>query len=182
MNIDLALKDLIPFGSALFGAVTGGFITYKITRAKERKEFKIKRLESIFELQKISIEMLNSFSDLKIKLDLYMLHPEEEAYKLDVIVNKMNKCMSELADSRVRFLGNALHVSKEVYDYVSEKYVKLMNLFMYVVTINRSMSNEIEIAYSKSNGEALDKVINEIGNLQRFLMDQEKKYVELYIK
>ncbi|MGR5917194.1 hypothetical protein ACT7CS_12815 [Bacillus pacificus] len=44
------------------------------------------------------------------------------------------------------------------------------------------MSNEIEIAYSKSNGEALDKVINEIGNLQRFLMGQEKKYVELYMK
>ncbi|WP_257144584.1 hypothetical protein [Bacillus cereus] len=37
MSIDLALKDLIPFGSTLLGAITGGVITYSLFTVKERK-------------------------------------------------------------------------------------------------------------------------------------------------
>ena len=37
MNIDLALKDLIPFGSALLGAGIGRTITYKLFTVKEKK-------------------------------------------------------------------------------------------------------------------------------------------------
>ncbi|MEM5660012.1 hypothetical protein AAHB62_31930 [Bacillus cereus] len=38
MSIELALKDLIPFGSALVGALTGGGITYSLSRVKEKKK------------------------------------------------------------------------------------------------------------------------------------------------
>ncbi|MED1407290.1 hypothetical protein P4U07_32090 [Bacillus mycoides] len=71
MNIELALKDLIPFGSAFLGALTGGYITYSLSKAKEKKETAKKRLESLFELQRINFKLLSSFADLELKLKIY---------------------------------------------------------------------------------------------------------------
>lgn len=70
MNIELALKDLLPFGSAMLSAVTGGFITYSMSRATQRKEKRLKGLESINELKLLIYEISNDAIDLQGKLEV----------------------------------------------------------------------------------------------------------------
>ncbi|MGF9965963.1 hypothetical protein [Bacillus rhizoplanae] len=124
-------KDFFPFGSAMLGALIGGFITYRLTKAKERKEAREKRLESLFELQRLNFKLLRSLTDLEIKLKIYIsASPEIEDYNVKVVSNKIHECLDELADSHVVALGNAVHISREVFECINKKHDEIIKLFV----------------------------------------------------
>lgn len=62
-------NKLIPFGSALLGAMVGGGITYATAKAKERKEERVKRLESLFEMQSNLLILIHKFNNIKLKVE-----------------------------------------------------------------------------------------------------------------
>ncbi|WP_367899817.1 hypothetical protein [Bacillus pseudomycoides] len=183
MNIELALKDLIPFGSALVGALTGGYITYSLSRIKEKKETVKKQLESLFELQRINFKLLNSFTDSLMILDKYALLPtEKEDYDVDKVTRRILECSNELAELYVVSLSHAVHINQDIFKLVKKTHDNTRFLFVEIQKSNENVVNGIVRTYSHKNRNALNEAIDNIALLQDTLMQIEEKYVERYIK
>ncbi|MFV8517136.1 hypothetical protein [Bacillus sp. SBS7] len=175
-------KDFFPFGSAMLGACTGGFITFMLTRSKDRKERKEKRLNSLFELQQLNFKLIRSLTDLELKLSVYISAQQEiEGYNVETINETVQKCLDELADARVVSLGNAIHINGEVFKAVSVGQAEVMKLFVPVTVQNKFIDNGRLKVYSQDNLIAVQNTFKKIVYLQDMLMQQERKYVNQYI-
>lgn len=183
MNIELALKDLIPFGSALVGALTGGCITYGLSRVKEKKETTKKQLESLFELQKINFKLLSSFTDSLMILDRYVLLPTKvEDYDGDKVTRRIVECSDELADLYVASLSHAVHINKDIFKLVKKAHDDTRFLFVEIQKSNINQAWGFVRTYSQENRDALNAAINIIAMLQDKLMQMEVEYVNRYIQ
>lgn len=181
--MDLGLKELLPFGTTLFGAITGGLITYRLSKLKEKKEAEEKRLESLFELQRIHFKLIRSFTDLQLHLEIYISVLEEsEKNSVEVVTNKIIDCSDELMDSRVLSLGKAVHISEEVFEVINTKHDEIRFAFYEITVANENNVNGMKKVYSERNLTALKIAFNHIATLQEYLMKTEKKYSEMYIK
>ncbi|PFM33596.1 hypothetical protein [Bacillus cereus] len=182
MNIDLALKDLIPFGSALLGAGIGGTITYKLFTVKEKKEGEKKQLESLFELQKINYKLLSSFNELLGNLSMYLFLPnEKEKFGADEITDMIQKCSDILAELNVVSLAHAVHMKNDVFELVKQTHEDTRLLYLKVTEGNTVKDIGDFKIYSQQNVVFLEKVIKRIAILQSDLMEKEKQYVERYM-
>lgn len=182
MNIDLALKDLIPFGSALLGAGIGGTITYKLFTVKEKKEGEKKQLESLFELQKINYKLLSSFNELLGNLSMYIFLPnDKEKFSADEITDMIQKCSDNLAELNVVSLAHAVHMQNNIFDLVKRAHEDTRLLFLKVTEGNKVKDVGYFKIYSQQNVNFLERSINRIAVLQRDLMEKEKEYVERYM-
>ncbi|HDR4695205.1 hypothetical protein [Bacillus cereus] len=183
MSIDLALKDLIPFGSTLLGAITGGVITYSLFTVKERKEGAKKQLESLFELQRVNYKLLSSFNELLGKLTMYNFLPnEEEEYSADEITNMIQKCSDNLAELNVVSLAHAVNMKKDIFEFVKQTHEDTRLLFLRVTEQNIVNDSGRFKIYSGQNVAFLERASKRIEILQRDLMENEKQYVERYMK
>ncbi len=182
MNIDLALKDLIPFGSALLGAGFGGTITYKLFTVKEKKEGAKKQLESLFELQKINYKLLSSFNELLGNLSMYIFLPnEQEKFSADEITDMIQKCSDNLAEMNVVSLAHAVHMKNGTFDLVKKAHEDT-RLFFLKVTVGYTVEDVGYFKiYSQQNVTFLERASKRIERLQRDLMEKEKQYVERYM-
>ncbi len=179
MDIELVLKSLVPFGSALLG----GYITYSMSRAKEKKEVAKKQLESIFELQKINFKLLGMFNELKISLQRHAFaHMQMEEYSGKIVTNKIQKCFNELVELNVASLAYAVNMDKGVFDLVKKTHDEVTIQFIPVTKVNNVVINGMSRIYSEENISSLETVYEKIENLQTTLMVQEALYVERYMK
>ncbi|MFJ8453338.1 hypothetical protein [Bacillus paramycoides] len=175
-------KDFFPFFSAIIGAITGGTITSVLTKSKEKKERREKRLNSLFELQRLYFKLIRSLIELELKLDVYISSPQEvEGYSVDVVNGAIHKCLDELADARVVSLGNAIHISDEVFNSVNVGMEEAMLLYVPVTVQKKHIHNGQLKFYSNDNLTAIQNTHKKIADLQRILMKQEKIYVSNYI-
>ncbi|MED2186828.1 hypothetical protein [Bacillus wiedmannii] len=182
MNIDLALKDLIPFGSAFFGACIGGTITYKLFTVKEKKEGEKKQLESLFELQKINYKLLSSFNELLGNLSMYIFLPnEKETFSADEITNMIQKCSDNLAELNVVSLAHAVYMKNDIFELVKQAHEDTRLLFLKVTEGNTVKDVGYFKIYSQQNVNFLEKASKRIEILQRDLMGKETQYVERYM-
>ncbi|PRT19820.1 hypothetical protein [Bacillus wiedmannii] len=183
MNIDLALKDLIPFGSALLGACIGGTITYRLFTVKERKEGAKKQLESLFELQKINYKLLSSFNELLGNVSMYILLPnEQEKCSADEITDMIQKCSDNLAEMNVVSLAHAVHMKNDIFELVKQAHEDTRQYYLKVTEGNTVEGAGYFKIYSQQNVIYLEKAIKRIAILQSYLMEEEKQYVEQYMK
>ncbi|UTG85129.1 hypothetical protein [Bacillus paranthracis] len=183
MNIDLALKDLIPFGTALLGAGIGGSITYGLFTVKERKEGAKKQLESLFELQKINYKLLSSFNELLGNLSMYIFLPnEQEKFSADEITAMIQKCSDILAEMNVVSLAHAVHMKNDIFEAVKQTHEDTRQLYLKVTEGNTVEGTGYFKIYSQQNVIFLEKVIKRIAILQSDLMEKEKQYVERYME
>ncbi|PEI32374.1 hypothetical protein CN644_23995 [Bacillus wiedmannii] len=183
MNIDLALKDLIPFGSALLGAGIGGTITYGLFTVKERKEGTKKQLESLFEIQKINYKLLSSFNELLGNVSMYIFLPnEQEKFSADEITDMIQKCSDNLAEMNVVSLAHAVHMKNDMFELVKQAHEDTRQLYLKVTEGNKVESVGYFKIYSQQNVIFLEKAIKRIAILQRELTEKEKQYVEQYMK
>lgn len=174
-------KDFFPFFSAILGAITGGTITFMLTKSKEKKERREKRLNSLFELQRLYFKLIRSLLDLELKVSVYISTPQEvEGYSIDAINSMVPNCLDELADVRVASLGNAIHVSEEMFKLVNDGMEEAMLLFV-PVTVQKNYIHNGQLKFlSNDNLIAIQNTHKKIAELQMVLMKQEKIYVSNY--
>ncbi|KAA0766382.1 hypothetical protein [Bacillus sp. SH5-2] len=184
MGLDISsLKDFFPFGSAMLGAITGGCITYSLSRIKEKKEITKKQLESLFELQKINYKLLSSFTDCLMILDRYVLLPTKiEDYDGDKAARRIVECSNELADLYVASLSHAVHINKDIFKLVKQVHDDTRFLFVKIQKSNINEVRGIVKTYSHENRGALSTAISHITLLQNTLMQMEAEYVNRYIQ
>ncbi|WP_225990664.1 hypothetical protein [Bacillus luti] len=164
----------------MLGAMVGGGITYWIAKNKERKETKQKQLESLFELQKINFNLVQSIRDLQNMIKNYLSDSVKiEEISIKEVNKKVKECLDELANSRAELLGNAVHLSEDIFNYVSDKHDEIMKKFLF--TTFSGLDTEYEGSYIKEDIENLENVINKMIILQDFLMQKEKLYVKHYL-
>ncbi|MGG1340166.1 hypothetical protein ABE244_06210 [Bacillus toyonensis] len=177
------IKDFIPFGSALLGALTGGFITYNISSAKEKKEGYRKQLESSLELQKINFKLLGIFNELELILDVYVSSQVEiKGYDVITVTDKIQKCSDELAELYVVSLAHAIHMKIEEFEFVKKIHDATRNHYLDVTKRDdEAVINNSKI-YSEKNIIALQAASKKIAILQGSIMGKETSYVESYIK
>ncbi|WP_377865789.1 hypothetical protein [Bacillus sp. R86525] len=179
MDIELVFKSLVPFGSALLG----GYITYSMSRAKEKKEVAKKRLESVFELQKINFKLLGMFNELKTSLYIHAFSDvQTEEYSGKKVTEKVQKCLNELIESNVESLAHAVNMEKGVFELVKKAHDEANVQFKPVTKAENVVIKGMTRIYSEKNISSLDTVYDNIENLQTALMEQEKVYVERYMK
>lgn len=184
MGLDISsLKDFFPFGSAMLGAVTGGCITYSLSRIKEKKEITKKQLESLFELQKINYKLLSSLTDSLMILDRYVLLPKKiEDYDGDKAARRIVECSNELDDLYVASLSHAVHINKDIFKLVKKVHDDTRFLFVEIKRSNIHETRGIVKIYSHENRSALSTAISYISRLQHTLMQMEAEYVNRYIQ
>ncbi|MBJ8039057.1 hypothetical protein JDS78_02095 [Bacillus cereus group sp. N17] len=175
MDIESVLKSLIPLGSALLG----GYITYRMNRAKEIKEVAKKQLESLFELQKINFKILGIFNELELKLSVYVSSPVViEGYDGITVTDKIQKCSDELVELYVVSLAHAIHMKIDEFEFVKQAHDETRNYYLAVTERNDNNSK----IYSEKNIMALQAASKKVEILQRSLIEKEKSYVESYMK
>ncbi|MCU4824871.1 hypothetical protein OCA00_25060 [Bacillus cereus] len=154
-----SLKDFIPFGSAMLGAVTGGLITYSMSKATKRKEKKLKALESINEVKLLVYDMVMSIGELKQSLDDEYKESgisdsgenlEEYILKIGNFYGKM--LVGEWAIAYTK----AIHINAEVYSETFNTYTQ----FYY-------LNGEVEKSFEKFDEEKFELFVQEsLGILQ----------------
>ncbi|MGQ0518607.1 hypothetical protein ACT453_55710, partial [Bacillus sp. D-CC] len=73
-----------------------------------------------------------------LKVSVYISTPQEvEGYSIDAINSMVPNCLDELADVRVASLGNAIHVSEEMFKLVNDGMEEAMLLFV-PVTVQKN--------------------------------------------
>ncbi|HDX9631846.1 TPA: hypothetical protein ROY30_005616 [Bacillus cereus] len=179
MDIELVLKSLVPFGSALLG----GYITYSMSRAKEKKEVAKKQLESVFELQKINFKLLGMFNELKISLHRHAFSDvQTEEYSGKIVADKIQKCLNEWIELNVASLAHAVNMEKGIFELVKKTHDEATVHFMPVTKAENVVIKGMTRIYSEKNISSLETVYDKIEHLQTALMEQEKVYVERYMK
>ncbi|SCN41646.1 hypothetical protein [Bacillus wiedmannii] len=184
MSIELTLKDLIPFGSALLGTLTGGYITYSISKAKEKKEKRLKGLESISELKLLIYEMSNDAIDLQGKLEAELNRDElfGSDENLKAIVIKTREFFNNLLTGKwTDFYIKAVHINKEVYLETRSKYRKLLDLQGELMRAGISIKKNGVKLYLKEVIDIVNSSFELLSELVSFLEKKEGKLIEEYM-
>ncbi|MGY2613187.1 hypothetical protein [Bacillus pretiosus] len=179
------LKDFIPFGSAMFGAITGGIITYKIAKAKENKEALQKKVESILELdarlRHIQNELIG-FKDkvlkLREKINFIQTSDREKFYK------EFEKYFYEhIIEKREILFLLAIHINEKMFINTRVIYNDILFVF------GTSRKGEFRGDVVKDFEQYLELVIDTMGKvklkidkLMVNLRANELKYTNLYLK
>ncbi|WP_002150858.1 hypothetical protein [Bacillus cereus] len=188
-------RDLIPFGSAMLGAMVGGGITYTTAKFKDNKEARIKRLEALFELETTLLSLIHKLADLEFEVAGYHafntievtyideskehLEKKAEMFRIGKLIKELKR---ELSNSRPILLANAVHVSREVYLMVHEKYEEIAELY---VTFHEKVSNDelgMKPYYKKDTVDILKNIYEKTIFLYISLLDLEAEHAPNYSK
>lgn len=180
MSIELALKDLIPFGSAFLGAITGGSITYSLSRAKEKKEEIKKRFEAMYEIQSINYKIIGRFKSLEGILQTYILSPV--VMEQSTVTDKIQECLNEWAELYVLTLANAVYITEDIFQDTKQVHEDIRRLLLSVINPNITNINGQIRMYTDVNLVALQKATEKISILQDDLMEKEPHLVRHYMK
>ncbi|MHC2834798.1 hypothetical protein [Bacillus sp. F9_6S_D1_P_5] len=184
MSIELALKDLIPFGSALLGTLTGGYITYSISRAKEKKEKRLKGLESINELKLLIYEISNDAIDLQGKLETEYkrnkLFRDDENLK-SIIVGIQEFFNNLLIGKWTDFYIKAVYINKEIFIETRTSYRKLLELQRELMRKGINIKEKGLKLYVEEVLEIVNFSFELLNELGKFLEKKEEKLIEEYM-
>lgn len=184
MSIELALKDLIPFGSALLGTLTGGYITYSISRAKEKKEKRLKGLESINELKLLIYEISNDAIDLQGKLETEYkrnkLFGDNENLK-SIIVGIQEFFNNLLIGKWTDFYIKAVYINKEIFIETRANYRKLLELQRELMRKGINIKEKGLKLYVEEVLEIVNFSFELLNELGKFLEKKEEKLIEEYM-
>ncbi|MGG2091933.1 hypothetical protein AB1283_04270 [Bacillus sp. S13(2024)] len=180
MDFELnSLKNFIPFGSAIVGALTGGFVTYRVSKATERRLLREKRLESIFELETTLLKLVDPLKDIQI--DILVCRRMEENAKseqISEIVGKMKSYLGELYKLRPKCYSYAVHISpevlrelKKIYSSIIEQIVDRLN------NCNVQSSDWMTNEYIKK----IEQIAYVLHSFIKFLNTQQEIYVNKYM-
>ncbi|MCU5085403.1 hypothetical protein OCA23_18885 [Bacillus cereus] len=186
MEFDInSLKDFFPFGSAILGAVTGGFITYKITKAKEKKENHQKRVECILELQAKLSEMQNE--TLAFKMETSLLRNKSENFQWSERIHFLKTLKiyfhEQIIRNREILYSLAIHIDKNVFVEVGKTYNEIFDIFAktnkdkFQGNINEDFEVYLEMVASTMNEIAL-----EINKFTRYLFKKEQEYIKYFLE
>lgn len=189
MNIELALKDLLPFGSVFFGAVTGGLITFTITRSKETKEARQKQVESILELeaelsrmQSETMEFKTEVAKLQYKINSFKdIDKDNEKVKFYENLNKYFD--KQILGKRETLCTPAIHIDEITFIKVRESYNDLFVIFG--KTRKSNFQGDIILNFDKYLEvviKAMEEILLKINELRMYLRMNEVKYTNLYLK
>ncbi len=179
------LAPLIPVGSAFLGALTGGTITYGISRSTKKKESKLKSVESISELKRLIYIIYNSACKVQS-----MIEAEEKKGDLTLIYNKLGEFIEEVEGFFNKFLSGewsdfyikAVHVSNEVFIKTIQTYFELSGN-KGKTEQNKSKIHEEGMQWFLEETKAMiDKSVESLEGLMKFLEDQESKLINEYMK
>lgn len=179
------LAPLIPVGSAFLGALTGGTITYGISRSTKNKESKLKSVESISELKRLIYIIYNSACKVQC-----MIEAEREKGDLILIYNKLGEFIEEVEGFFNKFLSGewsdfyikAVHISNEVFTKTKQTYFELSS-YKGKTEQNESKIREEGIEWFLEETKAMiDKSVESLEGLMEFLEDQESKLINEYMK
>lgn len=184
MSIELALKDLIPFGSALLGTLTGGYITYSISKAKEKKEKRLKGLESINELKLLIYEISNDAIDLQGKLETEYkrnkLFGDDENLK-SIIVGIQEFFNNLLIGKWTDFYIKAVYINKEIFIETRTSYRKLLELQRELMRKGINIKEKGLKLYVEEVLEIVNFSFELLNELGKFLEKKEEKLIEEYM-
>lgn len=184
MSIELALKDLIPFGSALLGTLTGGYITYSISKAKEKKEKRLKGLESINELKLLIYEISNDAIDLQGKLETEYkrnkLFGDDENLK-SIIVGIQEFFNNLLIGKWTDFYIKAVYINKEIFIETRTSYRKLLELQRELMRKGINIKEKGLKLYVEEVLEMVNFSFELLNELGKFLEKKEEKLIEEYM-
>ncbi|MEC0900966.1 MULTISPECIES: hypothetical protein [Bacillus] len=185
MGLDInSLRDFIPFGSAMLGAVTGGFITYSMSRATQRKEKRLKGLQSISELKLLIYEISNDAIDLQGKLEAELKRDElfGSDENLKAIVIKTKEFFNNLLTGKwTDFYIKAVHISKEVFLETRTKYKKLLDLQGELMRAGIKIKKNGVKLYLKEVIDIVNSSFELLSELGAFLEKKEGNLIEEYM-
>lgn len=190
MGLDVnSLKDFIPFGSAMLGAVTGGLITFTLSKATQRKEKRLKGLESINELKLLVYDIAMSLNEVTLGLN--------KEYKKNGIINhgenieEHSKKVQEfftsvLVGKWANFYTKSVHINTIVYTETNKTYNELYQSYKEIVDNAEKVSEKGLEWYVQELQKSLESSDKLIENLSDFLEEKEKvlikEYMDKYIK
>ncbi|HDR7847486.1 TPA: hypothetical protein QCY30_002160 [Bacillus toyonensis] len=187
MGLDInSLKDFFPFGSAMLGAMTGGLITYNITKAKEKKEKHQKRVESIFELQAKLSEMLNETIDFKMETLLLGGNDSKNSQGSEQLhfLKKLKTYFHEkIIRNREILCSLAIHIDKNVFVRVGKAYNEIFDIFgktnkeNFQGDIHKDFEAYLELVVCTMN-----EIILKINHLIRYLLKKEHEHVKYFLE
>ncbi|MGD2273233.1 hypothetical protein [Bacillus wiedmannii] len=186
MEFDInSLKDFIPFGSAMLGAVTGGLITYTMSKSTQRKEKRLKGLESINELKLLIYD---------INLSLYKMKREiEKEYKENGISGSEGKLfehLKKIPDFYNRMLigewavvyTKAVHINTSVYSATHDTYNKINFLYNKKgLDISNGAFEKGPEWFVQKYLEVLKNSEKLLDNLTGFLEEKEQELIQEYM-
>ncbi|EJS59062.1 hypothetical protein ICE_01617 [Bacillus cereus BAG1X1-2] len=185
MNIELGLKDLIPFGSAMIGAVTGGIITYKMNKIKDKKERLQKRAESILELQAKLSEMQIETIDLKMEVLIIQdkVNTTQDTNREHFFRNLKKYFHEQITGRREILLSLAIHIDKTVFIEVAKTYNMIFEIFgktnkgNFQGDILKDFEKYLELVTN-----TLDEIKIKINKLMIYLRKKEWEYTQYFLK
>ncbi|MFE9078397.1 hypothetical protein [Bacillus mobilis] len=183
-------------GSALLGAMVGGGITYAIAKAKERKEEREKRLESLFEIQSAMLILIHKFNktEAKVEKNHYLNNGEieveipfekssfEKLVDIVPIENLINELKEELINFRPTLLGNTVHMGEKVYLEIYEQFETIWKMYNHFANQAGQDASKLGPYYKKETLNNIVKVNERMRIMYINLEHYEKKYVSHYTK
>lgn len=172
-------KDLLPFGTALFGAMIGGIINYKMSKIAQKREMRKKRLEAIFELEGLVIEVIKKSEDMKnqiIKCDETTENVIEAKKELNAYGSTYAK---DLIDFQTKGRSLAIFISREIYKKVTSTFDTISNRYMSIVNLRKK--NENSNFYSTYNIDDMEIILQELLDLNNDIVNSSKLYSGAYI-
>lgn len=185
MGLDInSLRDFIPFGSAMLGAVTGGFITYSMSRATQRKEKRLKGLQSISELKLLIYEISNDAIDLQGKLEVEYKRDKlfwaDESLK-SIIVGIQEFFNNLFIGKWTDFYIKAVYINKEVFLETRANYRKLLELQRELMRKGINIKEKGFKLYVEEVLEIVNFSFDLLNELGKFLEKKEEKLIEEYM-
>lgn len=181
MWLDISsLKDFIPFGSAMFGAMIGGSFTYRISKRTEKREMRKKRLEAIFELESIMIQLIKQSDDMKNRIILCDEATEnviEAKKELDEYCGVYSK---NIIDFQSKCRSLAIYISPIVFNQVTSTFETISERYTFILNIRKKSENTN--LYHKDNIDDMEIIIQELCNLNKFILKISREYSEYFLK
>ncbi|MFV8517133.1 hypothetical protein [Bacillus sp. SBS7] len=179
------MKDLIPFGSAMVGAVTGGLITYSMFKSTQRKEKRLKGLESICELKLLVYDI--NFSLYKMKR---AIEKEYEENGISGSEGNLLEHLNKIPDFYNRMLigewavvyTKAVHINTSVYSATRDTYTKIHVLYNKKgLDISNGMHEKGPEWFVQKYLEVLQNSEEILDNLTGFLEGKEQELIQEYM-
>ncbi|PHC09919.1 hypothetical protein COE99_09415 [Bacillus toyonensis] len=174
------LKDFIPFGSAMFGALIGGSFTYRISKRTEKREMRKKRLEALFKLESIMVQLIKQSDDMKNRIitrDEATENLIEAKKELDEYCGVYSK---NIIDFQTECRSLAINISPIMFNHVISTFETISKRYTFILNIRKKSENTN--LYHKDNIEDMEVIIQELCNLNKFILEESHEYADYYLK
>ncbi|MGE8013220.1 hypothetical protein [Bacillus mycoides] len=185
MVYDLSsLKDFIPFGSAILGAATGGFITYNLSKATQRRSVEQKRIESIFELKSQVFRFGKRSFDFKCQFEDYI--KEEHYFDMEKIFGLKDELKNYftaiMVGDWINYYSYAIHINSDVFKRTRDTHKQLLSILQPIdFEYGNTDMEDVKCFYTKIKS-AIDEIYKIVIEFHAFLETMGELYVESYIE